>query len=163
MQEANIPLLNVYNNTLQIIPPVELGCDRCHNCKVQYIPLEVAFATTIHKCQGMSIGLSHPIKRIIGDPGAKNGESLNPGLFYVLLSRAKTLGIGRNDSAIYFCGEHMGIGRTQGMTLSTTNQKYYKVQMQDQHVETLKRNEFSQKYTQEQMNFIFSKAQEAIQ
>jgi hypothetical protein len=144
---------------MQIIPitPVELKCDTCHQCKVKYIPLEVAFATTIHKCQGMSVGPSHPIKWIIGDPGIKKGEAYNPGLFYVLLSRAETLGTGNDDSAIYFCGEHMGLGRTQNMTLGEKGERYSMVKLRDKHVEVLKANEYPYKYSDSETETIFAK------
>ncbi|MEJ2226190.1 MAG: hypothetical protein P8X49_13755 [Syntrophobacterales bacterium] len=75
-----------------------------------YIPLKIAFATSVHKAQGLSVGPSYPIKRVIGDPGLKFVEAISLGLFYVLLTQAETLRTGNNDSAIYFIGENMTVG-----------------------------------------------------
>ena len=63
-----------------------------------YMPLSLAFGKTIHSFQGASVGKTAPgrpdndFKRIVGDPGTRQFESINPSLFYTLLSRETTFG-----------------------------------------------------------------------
>ena len=54
------------------------------------IPVKPGWATTIHKCQGMTIGQSEPFNYIVINPGAMSFESRNPGALFVALSRAKS-------------------------------------------------------------------------
>ena len=76
------------------------------------IPLELAFARTIHQFQGQECGPDKNIKCIVGHPGPRSFETLNPGTFYTLLSRASTLGDENgNGSAIYFTGENINTHR----------------------------------------------------
>ena len=74
------------------------------------MPLDVSFEETIHIFQGASVENSPPGRpdnsyhRLVGDPGTRNFEANNPGLFYTLLSRATTLGEEKKaeTSAIFF-------------------------------------------------------------
>ena len=76
------------------------------------VPLEIAFARTIHQFQGQECGPDKNIKCIVGHPGPRSFEILNPGTFYSLLSRASMLGDENgNGSAIYFTGENINIHR----------------------------------------------------
>ena len=76
------------------------------------VPLEIAFARTIHQFQGQECGPDKNIKCIVGHPGPRSFETLNPGTFYSLLSRASMLGDENgNGSAIYFTGENINIHR----------------------------------------------------
>jgi len=64
-------------------------------CKVTYCPLVPAWATTIHKFQGFKAGYdktADQFKHLIVDPGDLTTELQNPGILYVALSRAKTIG-----------------------------------------------------------------------
>ena len=81
------------NPKLVPINPVERRMDCvCHCCKRKQIPLRLGWATTIHKCQGMTIGEGETNRFIIISPGTKSFESKSPGSLFVALSRAKTAG-----------------------------------------------------------------------
>ncbi len=74
------------------IIPIERKID-CHcSCKRKQIPLRLGWGTTIHRCQGMTIGEGQGSRFIIISPGTKSFESRNPGAFFVALSRAKSAG-----------------------------------------------------------------------
>ena len=82
---------------------------RC--CSRTYVPLEVSYARTIHKFQGLTAGPVDPGKIpnmyqcILCDPDEKKFEGTSLGLFYTAVSRATTLGDADGlNSAIYFCG-----------------------------------------------------------
>ena len=79
--------------TLIPIVPVErmIECF-CHGCKRRQIPLRLGWGTTIHRCQGMTIGNGEANKYIVIDPGTKSFEAKNPGALFVALSRAKSAG-----------------------------------------------------------------------
>ena len=82
----------------KIIPvtPVERRLD-CGRCKRKQVPLRLGWGTTIHRCQGMTIGEGELNRYIVIDPGSKSFESRNPGALYVALSRAKTAGSAKHD------------------------------------------------------------------
>ncbi|GFH43542.1 hypothetical protein CTEN210_00015 [Chaetoceros tenuissimus] len=74
---------------------------RC--CEMKYVPLEIAFARTLHKVQGQSIGEGHPVTIMVFNPGKTAFEGNNPGLLYTGISRATSMGTNDvNNSAIYF-------------------------------------------------------------
>ncbi|KAK3090526.1 hypothetical protein FSP39_012488 [Pinctada imbricata] len=74
------------------ITPIERKLDcPCHHCKRIQIPLRLGWGSTIHRCQGMTIGKMEPSRYII-NKGTRNFESQNPGDLYVALSRARTAG-----------------------------------------------------------------------
>lgn len=97
------------------------------------MPLSLAFGKTIHSFQGASVGKTAPgrpdnaFERIVGDPGTRQFESINPGLFYTLLSRATTFGEEKKPetSAIFFKGTNMNIERVKDIT-KCKNGKLYK-------------------------------------
>ena len=79
----------------KIIPicPIERRLDCCcHSCKRKQIPLRLGWATSIHGCQGLTIGVGEPNRYIIINPGTTAFESRNPGALFVALSRAKSAG-----------------------------------------------------------------------
>ena len=82
-------------NDPKIIPIVpitrRLDC-ACFGCKRTQIPLRLGWGTTIHRCQGMTIGNGETNRYIIINPGTKHFESRNPGALFVALSRAKCAG-----------------------------------------------------------------------
>jgi len=88
-------------------------------CTVTWCPLEISWATTIHKFQGFEAGFdaSDMFRHLIVDPGDLRWEQTCPGALYVALSRAKTMGTFRDDtsfpqdSAIYWYGS--GISTTR--------------------------------------------------
>jgi hypothetical protein len=59
------------------------------HCKREQFPLQPAFALTIHKSQGLTVGPTARIKRIVIDIGL--GQDFAAGLSYVGLSRAQLL------------------------------------------------------------------------
>lgn len=80
-----------------IVPVViRLECS-CHSCSRNTIPLKLGWATTIHKCQGMTIGEGEPNRYIVIHPGTRNFESRNPGALFVAISRAKRTGMNSGD------------------------------------------------------------------
>jgi hypothetical protein len=75
------------------IVPVERKIDcHCFSCKRTQVPLRLGWGTTIHRCQGMTIGRNEANRYIIISPGTCGFESRNPGALFVALSRAKTAG-----------------------------------------------------------------------
>ncbi|XP_061185108.1 uncharacterized protein LOC133193154 [Saccostrea echinata] len=69
----------------------------CFNCKRKQIPLRLGWGTTIHRCQGMTIGDGEASRYIVIHPGNKTFESRNPGALFVALSRAKSAGGDEED------------------------------------------------------------------
>ena len=95
------------NPTIVPIPVQSVMCDKkC--CRIDYLPLEIAFGKTIHTYQGLQAGRTpkgrpdNPIKTLIVNPGNVNFESNNPGLLYTTISRATTIGEDGGDSSIFF-------------------------------------------------------------
>ncbi|XP_077977441.1 uncharacterized protein LOC144433002 [Glandiceps talaboti] len=86
------PFLEENTKVVPIIPierRVECYC-RC--CKRKQIPLRLGWATTIHSCQGFTVGENQPNRYIVINPGTKQFELRNPGAMFVSLSRAKPAG-----------------------------------------------------------------------
>ena len=76
------------------------------------MPLNLAYARTIHRFQGLTAGpvdegkIPNMYESIICDPDKKQYEASALGLFYTALSRATTLGDENGlNSAIYFTGD----------------------------------------------------------
>lgn len=88
-------------------------------CSVTFCPLVPAWATTIHKFQGMEAGFDETdqFQRLIIDPGDIKTEQQQPGILYVATSRAKTIGDMAIDtphpktSALYWTGTGISINR----------------------------------------------------
>ena len=92
------------------IPSVESSC-KLHCCSRRFIPLNLAYARTIHRFQGLTAGpvddgkIPNMYHCIICDPDQKHFEASALGLLYTALSRATTLGDDNGlNSAIYFTG-----------------------------------------------------------
>ena len=107
-------------------------------CQRRFIPLVMAWASTLHKLQGATYGKvppgqpPNPGTKLIIDLGAKRSESDNPGLAYVAVSRGNTMGKGnRMESAIYF-SNNVTSERLQRMTI--------KANCNDKNVHCLRRN-----------------------
>ena len=114
------------------IPPVTVPCEY-HCCERTFFPLDIAFARTVHRFQGLSAGPVDPGKipnvyeSIICDPDVKLAEGKATGLLYTALSRATTLGDDDGlNSAIYFEGSDIDRDRFQNLTLTTTTQQELK-------------------------------------
>ena len=87
-------------NSPKLVPIVpvkrKLDCP-CYSCSRTQIPLRLGWGTTIHRCQGMTIGSGESNRYVIINPGSRKFESLNPGALFVALSRAKTAGSATED------------------------------------------------------------------
>ncbi|CAG2185619.1 PIF1 [Mytilus edulis] len=86
------------NPKLVPIVPVERKLDcSCNCCRRKQIPLRLGWASTIHRCQGMTIGKGEPNSYIVINPGTRAFESRTPGALFVALSRAKSAGNDKLD------------------------------------------------------------------
>ena len=82
---------------LPIVPVVRLIDCSCHCCSRKQIPLRLGWASTIHRCQGMTIGAGEVNRYIVIHPGTRAFESKTPGALFVSLSRAKSTGTANTD------------------------------------------------------------------
>ena len=92
-------------------------------CERKFVPLSLAWATTIHKAQGTEAGKTEPPRppnpctRLIVDLGDKSFEKRCPGIAYVAMTRANSMGKGNiMESAIYFMGSNFTRDRLTYMT-----------------------------------------------
>ena len=99
-----------------------------------------AMQKTIHTFQGQNAGPvqpnqpPNPIQRIICDPGNKEFEGRNPGLFYTTFARATTLGNDKMSSAIYFKGPNMTPDRVMNMRVGRNGRLFKCPRLIDQWV-----------------------------
>lgn len=105
-------------------------------CERQFCPLTVAYARTIHKFQGLTVG---PVPEgkpkniydvVICDVDEKQQEGVALGLLYTAVSRGTTLGNDDgSDSAVYFQGTTFKPERIRNLTCKTgTNEEFKKAQ-----------------------------------
>ena len=133
MQNMSPSLFSILHPLKHVpIPPVTIPCE-FHCCERTFFPLDIAFARTIHRFQGLSAGPVDPGKipnayqSIICDPDVKVAEGKATGLLYTALSRATTLGDDDGlNSAIYFEGADVNRDRFQNLTLTCTKQEELK-------------------------------------
>jgi hypothetical protein len=126
---------------------VRVACK--HTCCLRsFLPLELSFARTIHRFQGLQAGpvddgkIPNMFPRIVCDPDVKASEGKATGLFYTAISRATTLGDPSGlNSAIYFTGSNLTRERIQQLTLKcNTKTTLMNVQRREQWVQHLERN-----------------------
>jgi hypothetical protein len=93
------------------------------------MPLQIAYAVTIHRCQGLEAGpdAGDRWRRMIIDPGDILWEiSMCLGTQYVATSRAKTLGSKDEkypeDSSLYWTGTNVSIERIYNCKRKRNNQ-----------------------------------------
>ena len=69
-------------------------------CLFTFCPLVPSWATTIHKFQGFKAGFDRNdhFQHLIINPGDIKSEQQQPGILYVAMSRAKTMGDMTNDT-----------------------------------------------------------------
>ena len=98
MDEYSGQIWDQHNPSHVPIPITDTYCNKPYSCcKMRTIPIEIAYAKTLHKFQGRTVGPDHPFKCIVFSPGTAAFEAVNPGLLYtglMKLSRATTLGCG---------------------------------------------------------------------
>ena len=96
------------------------------------------------------------VDRVIVDPGDKKFEAGNPGLLYMAVSRATTLGESTTsssattsppnlNSAIYFTGHNMTLHRVTNLKLKKNGEEYEKVQLRNKWVARVKANTMGMK------------------
>ena len=142
------PVWDINNPKIVPIPMITEFCSKPKKCcSALFCPLRLSFGRTIHTFQGQSAGPvekgqpTNAVQRIICDPGDRTMEGNNPGLFYVLLSRATTLGNGGHlDSAIYFTGVNMSKHRVLNLRLNTKGNTYKKILLRDKWLNRLDKN-----------------------
>ncbi len=113
------------------------------------MPLEVSYARTIHKFQGLTAGpvdegkIPNMYQCIICDPDEKKYEGTSLGLFYTATSRATTLGDDDGlNSAIYFSGKQFKEERIRGLTkLKNSDQDFIMAKKRKKWIEFIKRRE----------------------
>ena len=104
-------------------------------CSVTFCPLVPAWATTIHKFQGMEAGFdkNDQFQHLIIDPGDIKSEQQQPGILNVATSRAKTIEHMTQEtpqtkmSALYWTGGGMSKNRViDGSTEKQPNKQGHK-------------------------------------
>ena len=92
------PAFATHNPKLIPIVPIQRRVEcQCGGCKRTQIPLRLGWGTTIHSCQGQTVGIGEANRYIVIHPGTKSFESRNPGALFVALSRAKSAGSAGRD------------------------------------------------------------------
>ncbi|XP_028513165.1 uncharacterized protein LOC110233251 [Exaiptasia diaphana] len=86
------PAFNDDHPTIVPIVPISRSIECACRCKRIQIPLRLAWGTTIHKCQGMTVGEGEAFRYVVIHPGNHAFEAKNPGALFVALSRAKSAG-----------------------------------------------------------------------
>ena len=96
------PFLEHHPKIVPIVP-VERRIDcLCHGCKRKQVPLRLGWASTIHRCQGITVGSGEINRYIVIHPGTKAFESRSPGALFVSLSRPKSAGDANSDPDFAF-------------------------------------------------------------
>jgi hypothetical protein len=152
-------------NSKQSVPisPMTTRC-KFFCCTRTYIPLTLAYGKTVHTFQGQTVGPVTPgrpenaIQRIIVEPGTRQFEGNNVGLFYTTASRPTT--IGRPDdkmsSAIYFDGPDFCKARITRLTTDKNGRLYKKANLRQKWVEYMKNNNLNQRrYTNSETEELF--------
>ena len=88
--------------TVVPIVPVSRCTDCTCQCKRLQVPLRLAWGTTIHKCQGMTVGDREAFRYVVIHPGKHEFEAKSPGALFVALSRAKSAGVEGRDPDFAF-------------------------------------------------------------
>ena len=129
-----------------MIPPTTIPCNKMC-CVRRFVPLSLAWASTIHKAQGTEAGKTEPPRppnpccRIIVELGDMSDEKRNPGLTYVAMSRANSLGKGDiMESALYFKGKFTLDGLKKMTKKQGTNELIDKCKRRGNWIKHLEKN-----------------------
>ena len=156
-------LLPSSKHSVPIVPTTvrcKIGC-----CVRTYMPLSLAYGKTVHTFQGQSVGPVPPgrpenaIQRIIVEPGNRQFEGNNVGLFYTTASRPTTIGTPDNklSSAIYFDGPDFSRKRITNLTRDNSGKLYRKAQLRQAWVKYMKNNSQNRRqYTKAEMEHLFA-------
>ena len=86
------PFLSDHPKLIPLVPverKIECFCGFCRHTQIY---LKLGWASTIHRCQGMTIGANEINRYIVIHQGSKMFESRTPGALFVALSQAKSAG-----------------------------------------------------------------------
>lgn len=130
------------------------------------MPLQVAYARTIHTFQGLSAGPVDDGKKkndyecIVCDPDEKKWEGQNLGLLYTAVSRATTLGDESGlNSAIYFDGDEFKEERIRHLTRKKDSMQLYPSAIdREKWVQHLKQNTRQNTMTESQVEEVLRRA-----
>ena len=142
------------------IPVASYRCDK-NCCTRNFVPLEVSYARTIHKFQGLTAGpvdegkIPNMYQCIVCDPDEKKFEGTSLGLFYTALSRGTTLGDDEGmDSAIYFIGSQFREEWIRGITkLKNSDEDFVIAKKRKKWVQFLNQREH---LSQDHLNAVLS-------
>ena len=132
--------------------------------------MQLAYAKTIHTFQGASAGPTpeghqeNPVQVIVCDPGTKDFEGRNTGLFYTTLSRPTTMGRRKDhlDSAIFFEGDNMRPERIMNITRAKTGYLFKKAALRKLWVAKLERYNHDSGMSESEKEDVFSYSKTTI-
>ena len=135
--------------TVVPIAPIKVPCRNGFCCYRTYIPLQLAFAQTVHTFQGQNAGpveigqTPNAIQKLVCEPGTRRFEGNCVGLFYTILSRVTTFGnpLDKFSSAIYFTGTNMNTERVLNITRNEKGHMYAMAQKRKQYINYLNHHE----------------------
>lgn len=154
-----------YPRCIPIVPRTSTcNFPKCY-CTRTYIPLALAYGKTAHTFQGINVGPvpagrpENPIQKIVVEPGNRQFEGNNVGLFYQLLARATTIGTAQDklSSAIYFDGKNFSRHRFENLNMRTKKELYKKAILRHLWVEFLRKHKMPDKTrTTEEIQDLFT-------
>ncbi|KAL9961691.1 hypothetical protein ACROYT_G030685 [Oculina patagonica] len=107
--------------TLVPIVPIICSMDCACRCKRSQVPFRLSWGTTIHKCQGLTVGSGEAFRYVFIHPGKHDFEAKNPGALFEELSRAKSAGGEGVDPDFAFHGDVLlNDGRLKPVNTPTT-------------------------------------------
>ncbi len=143
-------------------------------CLVTFCPFVPSWAKTIHKSQGFEAGFdkNDQFQHLIIDPGDIKTEQQQPGILYVAMSHARTMGDMTNDtpnprnSAMYWTGCLHGSTKKQMHTQGQERVNCLKIEKRENWVNYLTeqcKNTSSQQYNKEKLKKIKKKLKRSLQ